>query len=179
VLKLLQSQRPPNLWLFKAPHHNFHLDAVAANYPGTRFVMTHRDPAKSIPSWSSLVSAVFPPPQGERDLHRLGREVSAHLLVGVQQGMEARKRIGEERFLDVHHPEFIADPMGVLRRIYAFLELELTPDVEQAMQEWTRVNRSGKHGHHVYTAEQFGLTTAQLHDDYAEYIRHYDVDIES
>ncbi len=178
VLKLLQSQRPPNLWLFKAPHHNFHLEAVAAAYPGTRFVMTHRDPAKAIPSWSSLVSAVFPPPRVERDLHRLGREVSAHLLVGVQNGMAARARIGEDRFFDVHHPEFIADPMGVLRRIYAFLDLELQPDVEQAMQEWTRVNRSGKHGNHVYTAEQFGLSTAQLHDDYAEYIRHYDVAIE-
>lgn len=179
VLKLLQSQRPPNLWLFKAPHHNFHLDAVAAAYPGARFVMTHRDPAKAIPSWSSLVSAVWPPPQAERDMHRVGREVSAHLLVGVQNGMAARKRLSEDRFLDVQHPEFIADPMGVLRRIYAFLDLELEPDVEQAMQEWTRVNRSGKHGAHVYTAEQFGLSTEQLHDDYAEYIRHYDVAIEA
>ena len=79
-----------------------------------------------------------------------------------------------------HFPlEFIADPMGVLRRIYAFLEMELTPDVEQAMQEWTRVNRSGKHGNHVYTAEQFGLSAAQIRDDYADYIRHYDVAIEN
>ncbi len=33
VLKLLQSQRPPNLWLFKAPHHNFHLEALSRPIP--------------------------------------------------------------------------------------------------------------------------------------------------
>ncbi len=122
--------------------------------------MTHRDPAKAIPSWSSLVSAIFPPPRVERDLHRLGREVARICSSACRTGWRPG-RIGEDRFLDVHHPEFIADPMGVLRRIYAFLDLELTPDVEQAMQEWTGVNRSGKHGNHVYTAEQFGLSAAQ------------------
>ncbi len=178
VLKLLQSQRPPNLWLFKAPHHNFHLEAVAGAFPGARFIMTHRDPAKSVPSWSSLVSAVFPPPRGERDMHRLGREVCEHLRIGVENAMAARARLGEEHFLDVHHPELIADPMSVLRRIYAFLDLELRPDVEQTIREWTRINRSGTHGAHIYTAEQFGLSEAQLHADYDGYIRHFGVELE-
>ena len=50
VVKLLGSQRPPDLWLFKAPHHKFHLEALAVAYPDVRFVMTHRDPAKVVPS---------------------------------------------------------------------------------------------------------------------------------
>jgi hypothetical protein len=131
-----------------------------------------------VPSWSSLVSAVFPPPAGERDMHRLGREVSAHLRVGVENAMAARVRLGEDRFLDVHHPELIADPMVVLRRIYAFLELELTPIVAQTILDWTRFNRSGTHGAHVYTAEQFGLSKGQLHDEYGDYIRHFGIEIE-
>ena len=49
-----------DLWLFKAPHHNFHLEAILAAYPDARFVMTHRDPAKSVPSWASIVSTIFP-----------------------------------------------------------------------------------------------------------------------
>ena len=32
----------------------------SAAYPDARFVMTHRDPAKSVPSWASLVSTIFP-----------------------------------------------------------------------------------------------------------------------
>ena len=60
VVTLLQSRRPPDLWLFKAPHHKFHLEPIAAAYPDVRFVMTHRDPAKVVPSYASLVSMIFP-----------------------------------------------------------------------------------------------------------------------
>ncbi|HEY3669886.1 MAG TPA: sulfotransferase [Acidimicrobiia bacterium] len=178
VIKLLESQRPPHLWLFKAPHHNFHLDAIVSAYPDVRFVMTHRDPAKAVPSWASLVSAIFPEPAGDFDLHRLGREVSNHLRVGVEQAIAARARIGEDRFLDVHHREFVADPMGTVQRVYDFLGYELVPSVEQTIADWTAVNRSGAQGTHRYTAEQFGLTDAKLRDDYRFYIDHFDIDTE-
>jgi sulfotransferase family protein len=179
VVKLLQSQRPPNLWLFKAPHHNFHLEAIAAAYPDARFVMTHRDPAKAIPSWASLlITAAFPPAENERDLHRLGHEVSNHLRVGVDNAIAARQRMGDDRFHDVHHHDMVADPIGTLRRIYAFLELELRPSVEQNVLDWHQRNRSGAHGTHRYTAEQFGLTTAQIHSDFDHYIRTFGVKTE-
>jgi hypothetical protein len=178
VVKLLASRRPPHLWLFKAPHHNFHLEAILAAYPDARFVMTHRDPVKAVPSWASLVSAIFPETAQPLDLHRLGREVSNHLRVGVEQAIAARARIGEDRFLDVHHRQFVADPMGTVRSVYDFLGYELAPAVEQTIADWTVVNRSGAKGTHNYTAEQFGLTDAQLRDDYRFYTDHFDVDIE-
>lgn len=178
VVRLLQSRRPPDLWLFKAPHHNFHLDALVSAYPDVRFVVTHRDPAKAVPSWASIVSAFFPAPQGERDLHRLGQEVSEHLRLGVENGIAARARIGEDRFIDVHHQELVADPLGTLRRIYDFVDLELRPSVEKAILDWQQTNRSGAHGTHRYTAEQFGLSASQLRSDYDVYIRHFDIDVE-
>jgi hypothetical protein len=178
VVKLLESERPPHLWLFKAPHHNFHLEAIVSAYPDARFVMTHRDPAKSVPSWASMVSTIFPDTNAGFDLHRLGREVSNHLRVGVEQAMAARARIGEDRFHDVHHRELIADPMGVVRGVYDFLGYELTPSVAQTIADWQAENRTGARGSHQYTAEQFGLTTAQLRSDYDSYIRHFDVEIE-
>jgi len=178
VALVLQSRRPPDLWLFKAPHHNFHLDAIVASYPDARFVMTHRDPARSVPSWASIVSAIFPAPNGERDLHRLGREVSEHLRVGVENAIAARTRLGEDRFFDVYHRELIADPMSTVRGVYEFLDLELRPEVERSLREWQGANRSGAHGTHRYTAEQFGLSTAQLRSDYDFYIRRFDVTLE-
>ena len=41
-----------------------------------------------------------------------------------------------------------------------------------------RANRSGAHGTHRYTAEQFGLSATQLRSDYDFYIRHFDVEPE-
>jgi len=178
VVQLLQSRRPPDQWLFKAPHHNFHLEAIVSAYPDVRFIMTHRDPAKSVPSWASIVSTIFPPGCGERDPHQIGREVAEHLRIGVERAIAARARIGEDRFLDVHHRDLIADHVGTVRRIYDFLGLELRPAVAQSIVEWQDANRSGAHGTHRYTAEQFGLTTAQLRSDYDFYIRHFDVALE-
>ena len=129
--------------------------------------MTHRDPVKAVPSWASIVSTIFPTAAGERDLHRLGREVSEHLRVGVEHAIAARARIGEDRFLDVHHREFVADPMGTVRARLRVPRLELTPSVEQAIADWhARRTAPARTGTHRYTAEQFGLSDAQLRSDY-------------
>jgi hypothetical protein len=178
VITLLQSRRPPNLWLFKAPHHKFHLEALVAAYPDARFVMTHRDPGKVVPSYCSIVSAILPPAAAERDLHRLGREISEHLRVGMEHAVEARARIGEERFLDVHHRDLVTDPMGTVTRVYGFLGLTLEPAVERAIAGWQEANRSGAHGAHRYTAQQFGLRAEQVRAEYDFYIRRFDVEVE-
>jgi Sulfotransferase family len=178
VVKLLGSRRPPNLWLFKAPHHKFHLEALAAAYPQARFVMTHRDPGKVVPSYASIVSAITPPAAGERDLAALGQEVSNHLRVGLEHAIAERARVGEDRFLDVHHRDLVADARGTVRRVYEWLGLELTTQVEATIVSWQEANRVGAQGTHRYTAEQYGLTTAQIHSDYDFYIRHFDVAVE-
>ncbi|HEX3288490.1 MAG TPA: sulfotransferase [Mycobacterium sp.] len=179
VVKLLQSQRPPDLWLFKAPHHMFHLEAITAAYPDVRFVMTHRDPAKVVPSYVSTVNMFFPPPDGERDMRRLGREVCEHLRDGMVNTIAARDRLGEERFIDVHHHELVADPLGTLDRVYHFLQLPLDNAFLQSVTHWQQRNKVGTHGVHRYTAQEYGLDPAQIRADYDFYIDHFDVKVES
>ncbi|MGE2722916.1 sulfotransferase family protein [Mycolicibacterium celeriflavum] len=179
VVKLLGSKCPPRLWLFKAPHHKFHLEALAEAYPDMRFVMTHRDPAKVVPSYTSLVSTVLPPAAGDRDLCALGREVNVHLREGMERAIAERARIGEDRFLDVHHRELVTDPRGTVRRVYDWLGLELEPDVAQTIFDWQDANAVGAKGPHRYTAEQFGLSADEIRSDYEFYIKHFDVAVEA
>ncbi len=179
VVKLLQSQCPPDLWLFKAPHHMFHLEAIAEAYPDVRFVMTHRDPAKVVPSYVSLVNTIFPAPDGQRDMVRLGQEVFRHLCEGMHNTVAARDRLGEQRFLDVHHHDLVADPIGTLHQAYDFLNLAWPNGFEHTVGDWQENNRSGAHGQHRYTAEQFGLSATQIHTDYQFYIDRFDVRVES
>jgi hypothetical protein len=92
--------------------------------------------------------------------------------------MAARARLGEDRFFDLQHTEFVADPMGSLERVYDFLGLDLTRETRAKMQAWHAANRSGVHGTHRYTAEQFGLSADQLRSDFRAYIERYDVPLE-
>lgn len=177
VMKLLASQRPPHRWLFKAPHHKFHLEAIVAAYPDARFVMTHRDPAKSIPSYASFVLNYFPAARVGHDLGRLGPEVCEHMRIGMTNAIAARARIGEDRFFDVHHTALVADPMATVRQVYDFIGCELAPEVERVMGEWYQRNRSGAHGTHRYTPEQFGLSAGQIRDDFGFYLDRFGVEV--
>ncbi|MFN8028684.1 MAG: sulfotransferase [Acidimicrobiia bacterium] len=175
--KVLQSQRPPDLWLFKAPHHSFHLESLLAVYPGTKFVMTHRDPVKSVPSWASIVSTIFPQSAKPFDYERCGHEVSNRLRTGVEPRSSNAHR---GRPLPRHLPPqwLVRDPMTVVRRVYDWLGYELTPEVEERLRTWQAANGSDKHGGHKYTPEQFGLTAAQLRSDYRFYTDHFGVELE-
>ena len=78
-----------------------------------------------------------------------------------RHAIAARARLGEDRFVDVHHRDLIADPMREVSRVYEFIGCQLTPAVAQAIEAWQVENRVGAHGTHRYTPEQFGLSAAQ------------------
>ena len=173
--QLLQWRRPPNLWLFKAPAYNFHLDAFLSAYPEARFIQTHRDPAKSVPSAISFMASLVPR-EAIIDPCRYGRLHAEHLRIGIQKAMAARARIGEDRFLDIYHHDLQGDgALNTIARVYRFMGMEFEPHVRDAVQNWQAVNRTGAFGAHEYTAEQFGLSNSQLRADFATYVQRFDL----
>ena len=177
IARLLQSSRPPNRWLFKAPHHKFHLDHIVDAYPDMRFVFTHRDPAKAVPSYASFIAALFPPAVTAKiGKEKIGREIHGHLLTGMHQAMAAREKLGPDRFFDVHHSEFVKEPIGVLERVYDWLGVELSDATLARFEAWLAEHRSGAHGAHHYTAAEYGLSTEAILEDYDAYVRTYDVE---
>ena len=180
VAQLLHSRRPPTRWLFKAPHTSFHLEDFVGAYPGARFVVTHRDPVKAVPSLISYATSLFPPGALERtDLRSYGLHLATHIAYGADRMIEARQRLGDDRFLDVHHDEFVADPMTTIDRVYEWLDRKVNDEARAKMLEWFERNRSGAHGAHRYTLEQFGFDAVGLRASFANYIDHFGVRIET
>jgi len=163
TLKLLQSRRPPNRWLVKAPWHNFHLDALVDQYPDATCVMCHRDPAELIPSVASLLQTTYRTVLGGEFVRPqdIGAFVLEHLQISIGRVMAFRSMHGDDRFIDVHHAEFNADPFGVVARIYGRLGRALSPAARAEMEAWQGRNRKGAHGEHRYTPEAFGLSAGQ------------------
>ena len=179
VIKLLQSGRGPSRWLFKAPHYAFHLEAVSSAYPDGKFLVTHRDPVKTLPSFASFVGRLMPPGSRERlDPKAFGAHLANHMAIGMRRMIEARERLGDHRFFDVRHHDFVADPIGVLRRIYDFMELPFLPQAQAAMEAWAGRNRPGAHGQHKYAAADIGLDERDIREQFAFYTDRYDVPLE-
>ena len=76
------------------------------------------------------------------------------------------------------HRGLVGEPKATIRRIYDWLDLDLTTEVEQTIIEWQDANRMGAQGTHRYTAEEFGLSAGQIRSDYDFYIRRFDVAVE-
>jgi hypothetical protein len=177
VLKLLQSRRPPNRWLVKAPWHNFNLDPLVGVYPDARFIMCHRDPAKLIASAASLIRSSYGSMLADEqiDAAALGAFVFEHLRISIARVMDFRRRHGDDRFIDVNHEQFNADPFTTVGTIYGKLGMELSPAAREAMSAWHERNRKGVHGEHRYTPEDFGLTAGQIREGFADYIERFGV----
>jgi hypothetical protein len=176
VLQLIGSSEPDKRWLLKNPGHVDNLDLLFETYPDARVVLTHRDPAKAIPS----LCAILMQPLGLVEVHdRL--DVRARILghretvkwANALRKTERARQARPGQVLDVVHSEFHADPLGVVKRIYAFAGLELSPLVEADMLQRIADRPELSHGQHRYDVAQFGLTEGEIRESFGDYVQRY------
>jgi hypothetical protein len=77
------------------------------------------------------------------------------------------------RILDVNYEKIRSDPMPSIRGIYRRADRALTAEAEQKMLQWEKDNEQGKHGSHIYTLEEFGLSDAIIDEAFAPYIERF------
>jgi hypothetical protein len=177
-IKLLQWRCPPRRWQLKSPVHLHSFEALLEVYPGARIIVTHRDPAKVIPSACSMWRTSMALYSSDVDALELGRTLPEFWAGSLRNVIEWRARNGDDAFHDIAYRDMVDDPIGAVRGMYAAFGEELTDDAEQAMREWQRENRKGKHGVHAYTPEEYGLDAEGIRQTFAFYSDRYGVPVE-
>jgi hypothetical protein len=172
VLKLLQSRRPPYLWLLKSPPHLFRLREIARQYPRAKFVMTHRDPARVIGSVASLHAMLHEERclPGTIDRRQIGPRHLALWSEGMRRFLSVRDEIGEDRFVDVKNDDVVSRPIETFERVYAHLGMAISPDLAGRLADYNSRNAPGSFGQHRYTAEEYGLTDAGIRAAFRDYV---------
>jgi hypothetical protein len=173
ALKLLQWHCPPKRWRLKSPVHMLNLEALYKVYPDARFVATHRDVSKSLPSMAAMLHSIGSIFIDECDPNLCGR-ITAHIWeVALSRLIAFRKQHGDDRFYDVGFREAQADPIGTVRKIYAWLGEAYAPEYERRMQDWVQAHPKGKHGEYQIVPEDYGLSAQGLRTQYAFYMDRY------
>jgi hypothetical protein len=155
-------------WVLKTPEHLGYLDVLFEVFPDAQVIQAHRDPLETVPSMASLCHMVIGWGSDRIAKPEVGRHWARKFQVATDRCLAARAT-REDRFFDVWFDELLRDPLDPVRRIYAFVGLEFTPEAEAAMRRWAVENRREKRPPHAYTLEEFGLSVAQMQRDFAAY----------
>lgn len=175
-LRLIDANDCGRRWLLKNPSHILNLEELLEVFPDARVVHIHRDPLAAQPSLWSLLSLHH----AARDGKLIDRRAISHREIelyrdALMRSMEVVHR-NSERVLEVFEHQLVADPLTLAARIYDFAGQPLSQASEAAMAAWIGRNPKGRHGAHRYTAEEFGVTSDELAEQFSAYRRHYGFD---
>jgi hypothetical protein len=160
-------------WVLKAPHHLLRMDTLLKVFPGAKVIQTHRDPLQSIPSIASFIHTLWGIYSSAADPVRAGHDWSDTMRRGLEHTMQRRGSAPAGQFLDVRFKDTVQQPLEVARKVYAFLGLPMSAELEAGMKHWLAEDEKTRHGRHDYPPEKFGLSEAQLRRDFAEYRSRY------
>jgi hypothetical protein len=178
VLQLLQWRCPPERWWLKTPAHMHSIDALDRVYPDARFVMTHRDVGKVLPSVCAVFEALSNVLTEHPDPVAIGAHNSELWRYSLQRLIEFRDSGNEDRFFDVSFEAVQRDPMTAVAQLYSELGDEFTDQARQRMEEWWADSSTERSGPHAYRAETFGLDPAVIREQFAFYYDRFDVTLE-
>ena len=177
VLQMLQS-RAPGVWSLKMPSHAVHIEALLATFPDARIVWAHRDPFKATASFLRLNYLSRAVLGADADVDVIVPNVLRQLREHVNRPLATRRRIGDDRFFDLHYADLMRDPISVMRSLYDWAGDELTTSTEQAMLAWLDDHPQDRHGAAPYSLDGSGVTRADLEPIFDEYLSEFDIALE-
>ena len=172
-LQHLAWRNPRRRWVLKVQEHAYHLPELLAAYPDAMFVQPHRDPVAVMASISRLIEVIRSVSFDHQDRAKLGQELLHLWHDGQKRMMAYRKAHPELPILDMRYRDLAADPVAAVRGVYDFADIGFTDASEKGVRAWLAANPADKHGRHVYSLEDYGLSEAQVRETYADYIAAY------
>ena len=177
LLQLLQAQNAGR-WTLKNPWHPLFLDDLVTVYPDAQLVMTHRDPAEVVGSACSLIRLVRPMFSDVVDLRRIADQMIYTFDLMIARQNAYRTKHGDTSIYDIQYAEQLRDPIGQMRKVYTHFDEPFTSEAQAAMVEALADKPQGKHGKHIYSLQEFGLTAAAVRQHFRDYCERFDIPLQ-
>jgi hypothetical protein len=179
MLQALQYKRPKKYWVLKG-FHGHRLKEFFETYPDATLVWLHRDPVQVAASSSAMMRDIMEGIVGKIDMIAEAKMHVERVRASIQNTM-SNPLLQDPRILHVRYKDFVADPIGTIRRYYEFTGRELTPQAEAAMRDYLANNKGDRHGKFDYSTRLLtdaGFDIDALNEEFRPFRERYDVDIE-
>jgi Sulfotransferase family len=166
-------------WLLKSPMNVGNEKYLIEQFGRQqKIICPHRDPVNivcSIVRTSEYTSSVYSDLLAKsRDLAReKAQRMMQMLAAAAERHIRWRDENPDIEILDLSYEEINRDSVAVLRKVYRFLNLELTADIEAAVGAWEQDPGRNKFARNSYSAEEFGLTNEQIRTAFRPYIERF------
>jgi hypothetical protein len=114
----------------------------------------------------------------DADPKAIGRDWAARWADALYRSIEIRERYPASRFLDIYYEDIVRAPFSTLEKIYDFIGAPFSADARSRMQAFLEANPKNKHGKHVYSLGEFGLSDREEIERYAEYCDRFDIEVQ-
>jgi hypothetical protein len=176
VLQVLQRRTGPARWVLKSPVHLHSLPTMLSVYPDVRVVVTHRDPLTVLGSAASLVANLRWVHSDTVDFAAIGRQLAARYAATLDRLVDLDVELhGTGRLQHVHYPDVASDLVGVVRPLYAALDLPMSDVTLERMRTEIAARPKDKHGAHEYSFDDVGLDRTEERERFARYCTHFGV----
>ena len=169
VLQVLQWSNGGTRWVLKSPQHLEQFPALIATFPDATFVVTHRDPVPVTVSMITMLAYTARLVHDRVDTVGIGAYWADRLQRMLRSCVDHRDLLPEERTIDVHFDEFMADDFAMVRRIQDLAGLAPTATADASMQAFIALHPRGRYGSIAYDLTPFGLDRANLREAFAFY----------
>lgn len=167
-------------WVLKCPQHLEQLPVLHSVFPDATVAITHRDPVSVVQSAATMIAYGQRMSRHTVDVETIGRYWSDRILHLLEACARDRALLPEDSSIDVPFHEFMADDIGMVRRIYAKARLEMTGQAQAELQRFTDAHPRGKHGRIRYHLERdFGINPAALRQRFDFYFQQFPVRAET
>jgi Sulfotransferase family len=177
MLQTFQHGTDTRQWLLKSPGHLSTLEQLFAEYPDARVIHTHRDPGRFIASLVSLLSVLRFMRSDSVDIDLLGPTMLATYQMFLEMVIDQRENgtIPDDRIVDSHFLDLMADPVTALRGIYEQLTLDWPAGHDRVIRDYLAAKPQGKFGEHRYTFEDVALRADDVRAAFTRYRDHYGI----
>jgi hypothetical protein len=161
VLQHLQHGAPARRWVLKGVTHQHRLAALLDAYPDAVFVWIHRDPLVALASRVELQAQVY---EGiDPGLDRPGfTAATVERSVADFDAAANDPWASDPRIHHLVYQDFMADPMGSIREVYAGAGLEVSAAFEAEVVRWQHDNPPNRYGRFEYSVADLGVDVAEL-----------------
>lgn len=169
VLQILQSTNPGR-WVLKMPSDSLFIRTLFATFPNAKVIWTHRDPYAAFASSMSMRGNSRPMFNKDAGIAYMRERFPLQLALHLARPLEMSAERPRD-FYHLYYDDLVRDPLGQMKKVYAWLGDEWTDAAASRMQAWLAANPQGKFGKHTYSLADYGMRKKDLEPYFSDYLK--------